>query len=197
MSAADQDLRFHGDRVATPGQLDFAVNVVPGPPPRWLRQALEEGLAGAAAYPDEGPATAALAARHGRPPAEVVLLNGAAEAFWLLAQVLRPKLAAVVHPSFTEPDAALHATGHRTQRIWRDPDHFRLNPDVVPAEADLVVTGNPNNPTGTLDPAAALGRLARLAGCWWSTRPSWSSLPARPRAWPAGLTCPAWWWSAA
>jgi histidinol-phosphate aminotransferase len=31
----------------------------------------------------------------------------------------------------------------------------------VPAEADLVVTGNPNNPTGTLDPAATVAGLAR------------------------------------
>jgi histidinol-phosphate aminotransferase len=161
MSAADQDLRLHGDRVAAPGQLDFAVNIVPGPSPGWLGQALEEGLARAAAYPDEGPATAAVAARHGRPPVEVVVLNGAAEAFWLLAQVLRPKLAVVVHPSFTEPEAALRSVGSRVRRVWRDPDSFQLNPDVVPIGADLVVTGNPNNPTGTLDPAATLASLTR------------------------------------
>jgi histidinol-phosphate aminotransferase len=161
MSAADQDLRFHGDLVAGPGQLDFAVNVVPGGPPGWLREALADGLTRASAYPDQGPATAAVAARHGRPPEEVVLLNGAAEAFWLLAQVLRPQLAVVVAPSFTEPEAALQATGHRMQPVWRDPDHFHLDPAAVPAEADLVVTGNPNNPTGTLDPAATLAGLAR------------------------------------
>jgi len=90
-----------------------------------------------------------------------VLLNGSAEALWLLAQVLQPNLAVVVHPSFTEPEAALQAAGHRVRRVWRDPDHFHLDPDMVPAEADLVVTGNPNNPTGTLDPAAALAALAR------------------------------------
>ncbi|HEV3497964.1 MAG TPA: aminotransferase, partial [Actinomycetes bacterium] len=105
MSAADQDLRFHGDLVARPGQLDFAVNIIPGDPPGWLGEALRDGLSRAAAYPDERPATAAVAARHGRPPEEVVLLNGAAEAFWLLAQVLRPELAVVVQPSFTEPEA--------------------------------------------------------------------------------------------
>jgi histidinol-phosphate/aromatic aminotransferase/cobyric acid decarboxylase-like protein len=47
------------------------------------------------------------------------------------------------------------------QRVWRDPDHFHLDPAAVPAEADLVVTGNPNNPTGTLDPATTLAGLAR------------------------------------
>ncbi len=161
MSGPDQGLRFHGDIVAGPGQLDFAVNVVPGGPSGWLLEALREGLARAAAYPDEGPATTAVAARHGRPPEEVVLLNGAAEAFWLLAQVLRPQLAVIVAPSFTEPEAALQTTGHRVQLVWRDPDSFQLHPDLVPLGADLVVTGNPNNPTGTLDPAATLATLAR------------------------------------
>jgi histidinol-phosphate aminotransferase len=161
MNRSDQGLRFHGDTVAGPGQLDFAVNLAPGGPPGWLQEALRDGLSRAAAYPDQGPATTAVAARHRRPPEEVVLLNGSAEAFWLLAQVLQPNLAVVVHPSFTEPEAALQAAGHRVRRVWRDPDHFHLDPDMVPAEADLVVTGNPNNPTGTLDPAAALAALAR------------------------------------
>ena len=161
MNRPDQGLRFHGDTVAGPGQLDFAVNVVPGGPPGWLLEVLRDGLARAAAYPDQGPATTAVAARHGRPPEEVVLLNGAAEAFWLLAQVLQPELAVIVAPSFTEPEAALQATGQRVQRVWRDPDRFHLDPDRVPAEADLVVTANPNNPTGTLDPAATLAGLAR------------------------------------
>jgi histidinol-phosphate aminotransferase len=160
MSRPTQGLRVHGDIVADAGQLDFAVNVVPGGPPEWLLEALSDALSQAAAYPDEGPATAAVAARHGRAPEEVVLLNGAAEAFWLLAQGLRPQLAVVVAPSFTEPEAALQATGQRVQHVWRDPDSFHLDPAAVPAEADLVVTGNPNNPTGTLDPAATLAGLA-------------------------------------
>jgi histidinol-phosphate aminotransferase len=161
MSHPNQGLRFHGDTVAAPGQLDFAVNVVPGSPPEWLLEALGDGLSQAAAYPNEGPATTVVAARHGRPPEEVVLLNGAAEAFWLLAQVLRPELAVVVAPSFTEPEAALQATGQRMQPVWRDPDSFHLDPAAVPADADLVVTANPNNPTGTLDSAATLAGLTR------------------------------------
>jgi histidinol-phosphate aminotransferase len=161
MSHPTPGRRFHGDTVAGPGQLDFAVNVVPGGPPEWLQKALQDGLSQAAAYPDEGPATAMVAARHGRPPEEVVLLNGAAEASWLLAQVLRPQLAVVVAPSFTEPEAALQAAGRRVQHVWRNTDDFHLDPAAVPAEADLVVAGNPNNPTGTLDPAAILAGLAR------------------------------------
>ncbi len=155
------ELRVHGDVMAGAGQLDFAVNIVPGGPPAWLREALLAAVDGAGAYPDERPALAALAARHGRAPGEVLPTNGSAEAFWLLANVLRPRCAVAVHPSFTEPEAALRAAGHRVERAFRDPDDFALHPSTVPDQADLVVVGNPNNPTGTLDRASVLARLAR------------------------------------
>jgi hypothetical protein len=63
MNRSTSDLRFHGDVVAAAGQLDFAVNVVPGGPPEWLQEALQDGLSRAGAYPDEGPATTAVAMR--------------------------------------------------------------------------------------------------------------------------------------
>lgn len=144
-----------------PGQLDFAVNVVAGGPPEWLREAIVGALDGVGCYPDERVAVAALAARHGRRPDELLATNGSAEAFWLLASVLRPRRAVVVHPSFTEPEVALRAAGHPIERVFRDAADFTLDPSVVPEEADLVVVGNPNNPTGTLDPAAVVTRLAR------------------------------------
>jgi adenosylcobyric acid synthase len=155
------ELLVHGDTMAAPGQLDFAVNVVPGGPPAWLRRELASALGRLGAYPDERPAAAAVAARHGRSPAETVLLNGAAEAFWLLAAALRPRRPVVVHPCFTAPEAALLGAGHRVARAFREPGGFALDPAAVPADADLVVLGNPNNPTGNLDPAGTVARLAR------------------------------------
>ena len=154
-------LRLHGDTVASPGQLDFAVNVIPGGPPAWLRGELLAAAGRAGEYPDERPAAAALAARHGREPAEVLPTNGSAEAFWLLASVLRPARPVVVHPSFTEPEVALRVAGHSVQRVFRHPKHFGLDPAAVPENADLVVVGNPNNPTGNLDPAGLVACLAR------------------------------------
>jgi histidinol-phosphate/aromatic aminotransferase/cobyric acid decarboxylase-like protein/adenosyl cobinamide kinase/adenosyl cobinamide phosphate guanylyltransferase len=154
-------LRVHGDAQVPRGHLDFAVNVVPGGPPPQVQERLAAALATIERYPDDAPATRAVARRHGRPPEEVLLLNGAAEAFWLLAQALRPRLAVCVHPSFTEPEAALRAAGADVVRAHRDPDDFSLDPDTVGPAADFVVVGNPNNPTGNLDPAAALAGLAR------------------------------------
>ncbi|MGH2699212.1 MAG: cobyric acid synthase, partial [Actinomycetota bacterium] len=62
---ASADLLVHGDRMVHPGQIDFAVNVVPGGPPPWLRFELASALTRASTYPDEWNALGALAERHG------------------------------------------------------------------------------------------------------------------------------------
>jgi len=158
-----EGLRHHGDTLVRPGDTDHAVNVLAGGPPAWLREALRRTLdEGVAAYPREAETVAALAALHGRMPAEIVPTNGAAQALWLLPAALRPRLAACVHPGFTEAEAALRAHGIPVARVLRDAEAgFALDPAAVPEAADLVVVGNPASPTGTLDPAGALLALRR------------------------------------
>jgi histidinol-phosphate/aromatic aminotransferase/cobyric acid decarboxylase-like protein/adenosyl cobinamide kinase/adenosyl cobinamide phosphate guanylyltransferase len=157
-SSGVDPLRQHGDSAVRPGDADHAVNVIAGGPPQWLRDELREALEqDADHYPDERAATAALAALHGREPEEIVPTNGGAEALWLLPAALRPALAACVHPGFTEAEAALRAHGVPVARVLRERARgFALDPDAVPAEADLVIVGNPASPSGTLDPAATL-----------------------------------------
>ncbi|SHG91194.1 Rv2231c family pyridoxal phosphate-dependent protein CobC [Streptoalloteichus hindustanus] len=157
-------LRHHGDVDAAPGLVDFAVNVRLERPPAWLRDRLRVALDRLGAYPSaeaDALARAAVAARHGRRPDEVLVLNGGAEGFALLP-ALRPRHAAVIHPSFTEPEVALVDAGVPVTRVPLDPaDGYALRPDLVPADADLVVLGNPTNPTSVLHPAAAVRALAR------------------------------------
>jgi histidinol-phosphate aminotransferase len=156
------DLRHHGDREVGPGLVDLAVNVRIPAPPRWLLDRIAATLPGLAAYPDATDATSAVARLHGRPVDEVLLTSGAAEAFVLLARALRPRRAVVVHPQFTEPEAALLAAGHEVTRVLLAADNgFRLDPAFVPEDADLVVVGNPTNPTGVLHPATDLAALAK------------------------------------
>ncbi|MGA5535405.1 Rv2231c family pyridoxal phosphate-dependent protein CobC [Mycolicibacterium nivoides] len=143
--------RYHGDQAALPGMLDFAVNVRPGGPPVWLTDRLASRLPDLGSYPsqaDQRRAVDAVATRHGRAADEVALLAGGAEGFALLAG-LRPELAALIAPSFTEPEAVLAEAGVRIHHVVL-PAPFTLAGMAVPDEADLVVVGNPTNPTGVL-----------------------------------------------
>ncbi|WP_079052434.1 Rv2231c family pyridoxal phosphate-dependent protein CobC [Streptomyces regalis] len=165
MPTEAHDLRHHGDaEVRDDGSalVDLAVNVRADTPPAWLRERIAESLGSLAAYPDGRAARAAVAARHGLPAERVLLTAGAAEAFVLLARALKVRRPVVVHPQFTEPEAALRDAGHTVDRVLlREEDGFRLDPAAVPEEADLVVVGNPTNPTSVLHPAASLAELAR------------------------------------
>ena len=155
------NLHHHGDAEAPLGEgdLDLAVNVrLPGPP-AWLQARLSRALATLGSYPQQDAARAAVAERHARRPCEVLLTSGAAEAFALLARTLTPRRAVCVHPSFTLPEAALHAAGHGVEHVVLEPP-FELR--GIPADADLVVLGNPTNPTGRLHhDVAALARPGR------------------------------------
>ncbi len=158
--------RYHGDQAAEPGMLDFAVNIRHAQPPKWLLARLAARLPDLARYPsvdDERAAIQAVASRHNRAHNEVALLAGAAEGFALLAN-LRPRMAVVIAPSFTEPDLALRAAGVRVRHVVLDPP-FGLASAQVPDEADLVVVGNPTNPTAVLharEQILALRRPGRI-----------------------------------
>lgn len=153
-------LSSHGDGMVPEGAIDLAVNVLDQSPPDHVLRALDRAHLGT--YPDQGLAREAVAALTGLTEDHVVLLAGAAEAFWLLPHALRPRRAAIVHPTFTAPEAALRACDVPVTRVARDQaDGWRLRPERVPDDADLVVLGNPNNPTGTLDNPADIAALCR------------------------------------
>ena len=113
------------------------------------------------AYPSSTKAEAALARRHGRPAEEVIATAGAAEAFSLLARLRPWRKPVVIHPQFTEPDVALAEAGHRPTHVHCAADGFALDPASVPEDADLVVVGNPTNPTGVLHAADRIRELVR------------------------------------
>jgi histidinol-phosphate aminotransferase len=158
--------RYHGDQAVAPGMLDFAVNVRHAHPPQWLIQRLAARLPDLARYPsveDLHRAQDAAAQRHGRARDEVLPLAGAAEGFALLPN-LRPARAAIIAPSFTEPAVALSAAGVPVHHVVLDAP-FGLDGADVPEDADLVVVGNPTNPTSVLhrrEQVLALRRPGRI-----------------------------------
>ncbi len=156
--ALPDPLRHHGDVEAADGLADFAVNVYDGPRPDWLEKALASADLGR--YPDATRARAAVASRHGRHPDDVLATAGAAEAFGLIARLRPWRLPVVVHPQFTEPDVALQAAGRTVHHVVLDPaGGFVLDPDRIPADADLVIVGNPTNPTGVRHRAEVIRAL--------------------------------------
>ena len=155
-------LRHHGDAELGEGLVDFAVNVHDGPRPEWLDDALRASLDDVGRYPDAREAEAAIARRHGREPKEVLATAGAAEAFALIARARDWTRPVVIHPQFTEPDVALTVAGHPPEHVLLDAGAgFAFDPARVPDDADLVVVGNPTNPTSVLHPESTLRRLAR------------------------------------
>ncbi|HEY9315641.1 Rv2231c family pyridoxal phosphate-dependent protein CobC [Williamsia sp.] len=155
------DLGRHGDADAEPGLIDFAVNVRGGTP-AFVLDALARRLGDLAAYPgagDQQRAVEAIARRHDRDPSEVMVLAGAAEGFALLPE-LAPRRAALIQPSFTEPERALRAAGIAIDQVVLPPP-WTLVPELVPEDADLVVLGNPTNPTSVLHPRQTIEALRR------------------------------------
>jgi histidinol-phosphate aminotransferase len=182
--------RYHGDQAAEPGMLDFAVNVRHAQPPAWLVQRLAERLPDLARYPrvdDERAAIEAVAARHGRARDEVAPLTGTAEGFALLPN-LRPALAAVIGPSFSEPAVALTSAGVYVRHVVLEPP-FGLAGVQVPDDADLVVVGNPTNPTGVLHTREQILALRRPGRIVVVDEAFADSIPGEPES-VAGSTLP-------
>jgi cobyrinic acid a,c-diamide synthase len=156
------DLHYHGDRDAAEGLVDLAVNVSLSAPPDWLASVINSTTQLLAAYPNTDAATKAIAEAHGVAIDQVLPTAGGAEAFTLLARALRPRKPLIIHPQFTEPEAALIAAGHRPERLILSPAAgFRLDVDQIPAEPDLILIGNPTNPTSVMHPAELINSLRR------------------------------------
>lgn len=156
------DLEHHGDLDAIPGAIDLAVNVRAEQPPQWLLDQITAVAHDWARYPDMKAAQAAVAARHGVNPDQVLITAGSSQAFDLIARAFTPHWAVVVHPQFTEPELALRRAGRPVGRhVLHSGNGFVLDPDGIEPRADLVVVGNPTNPTGVLHETSDLRGLVR------------------------------------
>ncbi len=153
------DLHHHGDQDVGYDLIDLAVNVRQAAPD-WLAEQIAWDAQDIAAYPDARPAAVALARHHGVDLAAVLPSAGGAEGFALIARALPGKWPLVIHPQFTEPEAALRTAGRRVLRHVLAGD-FRLAAAAVPEAADLVFVGNPTNPTGVLQSREEILALRR------------------------------------
>lgn len=141
------------------GQIvDFSASINPLGPPPGLLPKLRAGLGSVRHYPQPrgGRLRQALAGRHGTSPDRVIVGNGAAELIYLACRALRPRRALLPVPAFSEYARAIAAVGGEVEYFaLRAEDGFILRREMLSdrlraGSYDLLVLGNPNNPTGNL-----------------------------------------------
>ncbi len=147
--------------------LDFSVNLHPEGMPDGLPAVCFAALREMSPYPEPHAETLSrlAAERDGRTAAEYLFGNGSSELLWLLPQVLPCRRALVVTPGYLEYAENCRRAGVAvTEFRLMEAADFRL--DVVALDqavrpGDLVMLGNPNNPTGATASPAELWELAR------------------------------------
>lgn len=96
----------------------------------------------------------------------IICGNGAAELMFALAAAYAPQHALLAIPSFFEYEQALAAFGCRISRFpLRKEKKFALEESLLGAiaeDTDIIILGNPNNPTGQLIAAELLAKLLRI-----------------------------------
>jgi len=87
----------------------------------------------------------ALAAWHNVIPEQVLVTNGATEAFYLIAHAYRNSSATIITPAFAEYEDACVANDMDV--LFKEWEYY---PNFIAVETPLVFMGNPNNPTGNI-----------------------------------------------
>ncbi|MCR5834039.1 MAG: aminotransferase class I/II-fold pyridoxal phosphate-dependent enzyme [Selenomonadaceae bacterium] len=148
--------------------LDFSANINPLGLSEKILRTLEENLCGVVNYPDPNATELkiAIAERYGVSEKNLVLLNGAAEFFYLYLNLMRYRRVIIPVPSFAEYERAARAARCEVKYFMTDAaDNFAPNIDKLCAEVtgkDCVILGRPNNPTGNLIAPEKILRLAEV-----------------------------------
>ncbi len=144
---------------------DFSANINFRGMPEAVRQAALAAVERSVHYPDPDCARlkAALAARERVEETQLLCGNGAAELMFALTFALRPRRALLAEPSFFEYEQALEAAGCHPEFFYlEEAENFRVGEaflERLNGAYDMVILGNPNNPTGQLIEKEILGKI--------------------------------------
>ncbi len=182
--------RDHGG--APEARIDASVNVNPLGPPESLDAVFAQARMLASRYPqiDAASAREAWADRLEAPFERVLVGNGASELISLAVRAIAPRRVIVFDPCYSEYAAAARAADiavtHVPLRLdnaeWVTPldECLASGVDGEPVgDGDLVVVGQPNNPSGHLTPVEPLLALART-GAHVLTDESFLALAEQP-----------------
>ncbi len=140
----------HGDEIfklSAPLRANFSSNVWHRPMPEEFYAHLRESVSRLSNYPAPcaEPLAELIACWHGLDASQVLVCNGATEAFYLIAQAHRDATSLIAVPSFAEYEDACTVNAHHINYI----EYSELSPRSFDGH-DLVWLCSPNNPDGTL-----------------------------------------------
>ncbi len=154
--------------------MDFSASINPLKMPQLARQAIRDGIASVAHYPDTEcmDLKETIAMRYEVPASSVMVANGSTELIYLLPRALRPKRVLIALPAFSEYERACKLAGAKVEHFgMKEADGFL--PDMesfahAMKKADMAFFCNPGNPSGNLlarHEVLVLAREARKNKC--------------------------------
>lgn len=176
--------------------LDFSVNTNPFGMPEGVKRVLTDYIHTFNRYPDDYNRVLknALAKELSVKEEEIICANGASDLIYRLCQVIRPKKALLLAPSFVEYEKALRAVGCEILiHDLKEEENFSLKEDFLlqlDTSIDIIFLCNPSNPVGNLtereliikiaDKCQTLGTMLVLDECFLEfTRKEESLIPCR------------------
>ncbi|MEF9939515.1 MAG: aminotransferase class I/II-fold pyridoxal phosphate-dependent enzyme [Clostridium sp.] len=155
-------------------KLDFSVNTNPLGIPESVKQAVLNGTDDWSCYPDSKcrELKAELVAFYEKrfdeqadiSQTDFICGNGASDLLYSLVFALQPKKALIFAPAFDEYEKALHAVGCEIQLIYlEESENFSMediDSNYFLNDVDMVILGNPNNPTGRVLSSTQLKKWA-------------------------------------
>jgi adenosylcobyric acid synthase len=146
--------------------LDFSANLNPLGPPEWYRALINAKLNETQHYPDPECLALREAAteRYGAGIEEILPGNGSSELIHLLPRLFLSSRAVILSPAYSEYALACKAAGLMIQKVLlKEETGFTFQPGLLSPllrKGDLVLIGQPNNPTGAISDADDLRELA-------------------------------------
>lgn len=136
--------------------LDYSANISPLGTPERVKEAIRSSLDKLIHYPDPDSIELRkeLSNFLGVDMENIIVGNGSVELIYLLAKMVRPKKALLLHPTFSEYEFAVTSEGGEIKVLeLREERGFQIDAEEVITALDDVQIAflcNPNNPTGCL-----------------------------------------------
>lgn len=151
----------HGGNVYTagiynPAVVDFSANINPLGISKAVEKAITDNINNLVHYPDPSgiKLKQVISVNYSVRPEQIILGNGAVELLYLYFHSKRPESVLIPVPSFSEYERAARAAGCHVEYLYLDKtQQFNLDIDMLLErlpDYDVVIVGNPNNPTGGL-----------------------------------------------